>query len=214
MEKVDLLSKLRNLYTASRHVQEVTADRGTFLCLDGKGQPSGDAFQEALDLLWTVTYLTKANLRKAGRLDFKVPKAECRWLVRDPHKTLSSEWHWQLMLRVPDELSNADLKEARKTLLERNGRDASAVRRLSWREGRALQLMHVGSHDVIDEAYAKLRAKADQLGYRIKGPGHEIYINDPWRAAPNTLKTIVRLPIAWPRPAYAGGPSYQASRGV
>jgi hypothetical protein len=60
---------------------------------------------------------------------------------------------------------------------------------------------------VIDDAYDRLRAEANKLGYRTKDPGHEIYLNNPGRAAPGMLKTIVRLPIAWRRPAYAGGPA-------
>jgi hypothetical protein len=36
---------------------------------------------------------------------------------------------------------------------------------------------------------------AEENGLACKGPGHEIYISDPRRTAPEKLKTIVRMPV-------------------
>ena len=79
------------------------------------------------------------------------------------------------------------------------------MERVAWREGRALQVMHVGPYDQVGPTYAMLGEHAAELGYRVKQGGHEIYISDPRRVAADKLKTIVRLPISHPRPSYARG---------
>lgn len=209
MEKVELTKSLRELYTATRKVKEVIAERGVFLCVDGKGDPGGEAFQQAVDPLYAVAYAIRNRLKKT-RLDFKISRLECRWMC-DPKETPRSEWTWRVMMRIPDAVTQNDLKEARRALLEKRGVKGKAVKRVSWREGRALQIIYVGPYHQVKQAYTKLHAQADVLGYRVKGPGHEIYLNKPRKVAASKLKTIVRLPIAWPRPDYARGPTQQQS---
>lgn len=205
MKKVDLGRELKGLYTATSKVGEVTADRGEFLCVDGKGAPGGAEFQRAIEVLYSVAYTVKFSLKKAGLLDFTVPKLEWLWLVGDPKAIPMSQWEWRAMIRIPSEVTRAHINEAGKLVGEKKGLDVSGVRRISWREGRALQVMHTGPYDGVEEAYEKLHARADELGYRVKGRTHEIYLNDPNRVAHQKLKTIVRLPISHPRPAYARG---------
>jgi hypothetical protein len=204
MKKVDLMKDLKELYTASDKIEEVTAERGVFLCVDGQGDPDGDTFKSAVESLRKLTYAVRTQVKKAGKIDFKMSRPECRWMS-DPGESSRSEWSWCVMVRVPDEVTQADLKEAREAVHGKEGLDAAAVRRVSWREGRALQVMHVGPYDQVGDVYAKLGAEAERLGYRVRGPGHEIYVNDPSRVEKEKLKTIVRLPIAWPRPDYARG---------
>ena len=205
MKSIDFRKSLRELYNATSKVKEVIAERGAFLCVEGKGKPGGGAYVNAIGVLFAAAYTIKFTLKKVGVLDFKVPPPECVWLIDDPKKTPMSEWQWQLMIRIPDEVTSAHLKDARKALKERKGLDASIVRRRSWRPGRALQVMHVGPYDKVEEAYAKLQARADELGIKPKRGCHEVYLSDPRRVAPEKLKTIVRMPIALPRPPYARG---------
>ncbi|KPK67152.1 hypothetical protein AMJ71_07725 [candidate division TA06 bacterium SM1_40] len=206
MEKADLTKSLKDLYRAGHEIEEVIAERGVFFCVDGRGDPGGDVFQRAVEQLKQVAYTVRARLKKAGRLQFRISKLECRWMC-DPGETPREKWLWRVLVRVPEEVTQNDLREARTILRDKKGLDVSAVKRVSWREGRALQVMHVGPYGQVSKVYADLRAEAETLGYRVKGPGHEIYINDPRRVEPVKLKTIVRLPIAWPRPDYARGGS-------
>ena len=205
METVDFTKEFKELYSATRKIQEVTAERGLFLTVDGRSAPGSEEFQHAISQLYSVAYTLKYSLKAAGVVDFKVPRLECLWLVEDPRNTPVSEWEWRVQLRVPPEVTRTHLKETVRTIREKKDLDASAVKLTSWREGRALQMMHVGPYDQVEKSYTQLGTRAEELGYRIKGPGHEIYVNDPNRVAPEKLKTIVRLPIAHPRPDYARG---------
>jgi hypothetical protein len=55
--------------------------------------------------------------------------------------------------------------------------------------------MHVGPYDQVGATYRKLGEWAEENGLQPTNPGHEIYISDPRRTAPEKLKTIVRMPV-------------------
>jgi hypothetical protein len=88
----------------------------------------------------------------------------------------------------------AQLKGAKQALRDK-GQDADAVQRVAWKEGRALQTMHVGPYDQVHVTYARLGQRAEELGLDPVGPGHEIYVSDPRRVPPERCKTIVRLGV-------------------
>lgn len=202
MNTVDYSRMLRELYTAGRQIAEVDVPRGVFLTIDGQGAPGGAGYVAAIDQLFSVAYTLKYALKAEGLPDFKIGMLECLWfnedVPRDPGK-----WRWRAMLRIPVAATPAQVAAARKSVLARKGLDARAVRRTSWREGKSLQVLHVGPYDDVGPTYQALQAQAAERHYRVRGPAHEIYLNDPRRVGPERTRTIVRLPIAHPRPAHA-----------
>jgi len=202
MEKVDVTEGVRELYTSCSQTAEVVAERAVFICIDCEGEPTDEAVSQTSQLLYAVVYKIRAQLKAIRQMDFKLAKLEFRWMS-DPHSTPVEEWRWRLLLRVPDEVTQAELRSARKVLLAERNLYASGVKRVCWREGRALQVMHTGPRGKTDKTCAMLRERAVELGYRLKGTAHEVYISNPVKTAPERMKTLVRLPIAWPRPDYA-----------
>ncbi len=204
MEKIDLAEGLKAFYTAGRYIEEVVMERGVFLCVDGRGDPRTEASTQTIEQLYTLVKTIGRLLKVAGRVGFKSSRLEFRWMS-DPLKQPKAEWAWRFMLRVPDEVTQLDLKEARKALRATQGASKWKVKRVCWREGRALQIMHTGPDEAAADVYDKLEEKAGELGYRVRGPGHEIFINNRQKTDPGKRKKIIRLPISWPRPDYAHG---------
>jgi len=194
METIDLKKLYRDLYRAKEVPEEVIASEGTFLAADGRGEPGGDSYQRTIEALYGVAYTMKFSLKGAGVLDFKVPHLECLW-YSDPNDTPLSEWEWRLLIRVPDRVSAAHLTDAQQRLHEKKGTDASVVRRLTWEEGRAIQVLHIGPYDRVTTSYGKVWEYAREHGLEVEGIGHEVYLSDPRRTAPEKLKTIVRMPV-------------------
>jgi hypothetical protein len=205
METIDFGKQYRELYHAGRKVQEVHAERGAFLRVTGRGEPGGEAFQRAIEALFSVAYTLKFQLKGAGVLDFKVPKLECLWDTDDVEGTPPEDWEWRLQIRIPDVVTGAQVGAARKAVKAKGAVDPALVRRTSWKEGLALQVMHVGPYDQVGASCEQLAVTVQELGYRQRGPVHEVYISDPRRTAPERLRTVVRMPISHPRPAYARG---------
>jgi len=194
MPPIDFAKSLKDLYRATRNVQEVVADRGVFLAVEGQGPPGGEAFQAAIQALFPVVYTIKFTLKRAGTVDFKVGALECLYLSC-PDETPMHQWRWRLLLRIPEQVTSAALAQTKRALREKKGLDATAVTRLRWKEGRAIQVLHVGPYDAVSQTYAALHAYAAEHGLAACGPAHEIYLSDPRRTAPEKLKTIVRLPV-------------------
>jgi hypothetical protein len=195
MPTVDFAKTHKDLYTAGKTIQEVRADSATFLAVDGQGAPGGEGFQKAIEGLYSVAYTIKFTRKQQGTLDFKVNKLECVYLS-EPEKTPMDQWQWRMLVRVPDEVTAKDVTEARKAIRQRKGTELPPTKRIRWKEGRCLQVMHVGPYDQVGATYRRLDEHAAEHGLTIKGPAHEIYISDPRRTAPERLKTIVRMAVA------------------
>jgi hypothetical protein len=195
MKTIDFAKTHKELYTATRKIKEVSADAAVYLAVESQGEPGGRAFQDAIMALYSAVYTLKFSLKHAGRMDFKVAKLECLYFS-DPAETPRDQWRWQLLVRVPEELTAADLTAAKKAIREKGKGDAAAVKRLRLKGGRALQVLHVGPYCRLCESYGPLMAHAAEQGLTLSGPAHEVYLSDPRRVAPEKLKTIIRLPVA------------------
>jgi hypothetical protein len=196
LQRVDFSKSHKDLYSATSKVKEVLADKATFLSVEGKGEPGGAAFQSAIGQLYSLAYTTKFMLKYSGKIDFAVGKLECLWQTDKLDAIPREEWPWQMIIRIPDGVTESDLKKARREIQEKRHLDTSAVRRWTWREGRCLQVLHVGPYDEVGGTFRQLDECAGSMGLQTKCPGHEIYLSDPGRVAPAKLKTIIRLPVA------------------
>ncbi len=65
----------------------------------------------------------------------------------------------------------------------------------SWREGQAVQMMHLGPYSEEPATIARMVQFAAENGYRIVGKHHEIYLSDPRRTKPEKLKTLLRYQV-------------------
>jgi hypothetical protein len=192
--KIDYRKSHPDLYRARRQVSELRPPSGTFLAVDGTGEPGGAAFQDAIRQLFTLGYSLKFAMKKAGASDFTIPSLECVWPENVCGKP-KAEWQWRLMLRVPQCVKVRPLERVRKMLREEKGVAVPDVKRVTWAEGRALQVLHVGAYDAVGAAYQALEAEAAARKLRCVGPAHEVYISDPRRVPADRLKTIVRMAV-------------------
>ena len=144
---------------------------GVFLAVAGQGAPGGEAFQEAVSNLFSVAYTVKFSCKHAGDCDFKVSKLECVYLS-DPATTPRDQWQWRVLIRIPDDVSAKHLSEAKRAVKEKKGFNVSNVKRLRWKEGPALQTLHVGPlrPDRCDLQPARGLCRSQRLDRRLPGP--------------------------------------------
>ena len=201
MAHLDFKKTLKDLYGATLKVRQVEAGPGAFLAVDGGGGPGGEAYHKAIQELYSIVYTLKFALKKGGVSDFVVPPLESLWHDSPQKVPDMSKWRWRALIRVPDTVMQNQVEEAKKSVLDKRGLDASDVKLIQWSEGDCLQVMHVGPYDQVGAVYAQLRDAARDLGVTLSGPGHEVYLSDPRRTTPEKLKTIVRMPIGKQRPS-------------
>lgn len=189
------------LYRATTKPQLVQVPALRFLCLDGHGDPNtSQAYAAAVQALYSVSYAAKFAVKKAGGPEFKVSPLEGLWWAADMSTFLTgdkSEWDWTMMIRQPDAVTGdlvarlADEVAANKSMPV-----AKELRLISFEEGAAAQVLHVGPYDTEGPTIAHLHEFIQAHGFTLDGRHHEIYLGDPRRSAPERLRTIIRQPYA------------------
>ena len=64
------------------------------------------------------------------------------------------------------------------------------------REGKSVQVLHVGAYGDEPKTIAKMDAFAKKHKLRFRGAHHEIYLSDPRRVPASRLRTILRHAVA------------------
>ncbi len=200
MSKIDFKKTLAKLYTApTNRFVLVEVPTLTFVKVDGAGDPNtASAYKQAIEWLYPVSYALKFAAKGFGN-DYVVPPLEGLWWADDPADFVTrhkDRWRWTLMIMAPDFI-DAPLFDAAVAKTGKKLGDAPLSLRLEpLSEGRALQIMHVGSYD--DEGPMLARLHDDVMpaeGLTFAGPHHEIYLGDPRKTEPARLRTILRQPV-------------------
>jgi hypothetical protein len=208
MEKIELRKQLKHLYAPpARKVEVVDVPELQFAMIDGAIEAGSEpglspAFAEALQALYGISYTLKfmAKLRADNPIDYPVMALEALWWVEDGHFDINvkDNWFWTAMILQPDFITPEMFADGLAQVGKKRG-DSPALAKLRlerWREGLAVQTMHIGPYSDEPATVAKMNEFAAANGYRMAGKHHEIYLGDPRKAAPEKLKTVLRHPVA------------------
>jgi len=201
--KIDMKQQFKELYRPSaKKVAELDVPEMNFLMIDGSKYPQEGSpeFQQAIGALYGMAYTLKFMLKAEGaKTDFTVMPLEGLWWMQGKggfDEEDKENWRWTLMIALPPHITAEDFKKAKAILKDK--KDPPALGKLKMKkfaEGRAVQIMHIGSWSEEGPTIEKLHAYARENGLKIKGKHHEIYMSDPRRTAPEKLKTVVRQPV-------------------
>lgn len=115
MDKLDLAKAYKSYYTAPTKPQLVEFEPIGYITIQGQGDPDGIAFSDATEALYTLSYCIKGIYKKEEK-DFTVAKLEGLWWVDGDRKALDvprEEWHWKLLIRMPDYVRAESVEDAR-----------------------------------------------------------------------------------------------------
>lgn len=172
-----------------------------FLMVDGEGDPNRvPEFQEAVEALYGVSYTLKFMLKRSElAADYVVMPLEGLWWTEDMCEFSMDNkdmWKWTLMIIQPGLVTVDQVAEAMRQLAEKKSPPALGKLRFErFEEGRAAQILHMGSYDQEPATIEKLHDFITQEGSTPTGKHHEIYLSDPRRTRPERLKTILRQPF-------------------
>lgn len=196
--KLDLFRRHRGEYVAPKSPKLVRVASARYLSVDGRGDPEGGpGFGAAMAAVYAVAYAIK-KAKKATRRDFVVTKLEGLWwggrrgklLIDSPRST----WRWKVMIRVPSYVSRLDLARARRELLQRR-KSAGTVKLEVLREGRVVQMLHIGPYNREHESLGRMKGFTHDHRLRLTGRHHEIYLSDPRRVRAARLRTLLRRSV-------------------
>lgn len=206
MEKVDLTKIYKSYYTAKPRPEIVHVEPAQYLSITGKGDPSGEAFAEKIQALYTTAYTLKF-LFKAQDKDYAVPKLEGLWwfdkeryagltIFETPTKVPRSEWEYRLLLRLPDFVRAKDVESAKETVVTKKGIALSGQTEFyRMEEGKCVQLLHTGPFATEPESLLLINDFMKEQNLSGNGLHHEIYLSDFRKTPDDRLKTILREPV-------------------
>lgn len=177
----------------------------TYLAVDGHGDPnSAPEFSAAVEALYPLAYKLKFMSKTRLSHDYVVMPLEGLWTAADMASFTTvrdkTAWSWTLLMMVPDWITQAMFEDAREIVMSTAtaaaASAAGSVRLQTLQEKTCVQTLHIGSYD--DEAPLLQRLHDEvipELGYRMRGLHHEIYLSDARRVEPARRRTLLRQPV-------------------
>lgn len=199
--KLDLRKTLKTLYSASSDPVIVEPPKMNYLMIDGTGDPNTSPdYAAAIEALYGVSYTIKFTVKHSRTpLDYAVMPLEGLWWADDMQafaKALHAKWHWTAMILQPGFVTSSQVEAALASVRLKHPSPALDLLRFEpFAEGRAAQLLHIGSYSAEEHNIARLHAFIGAQGGQLSGKHHEIYLSDARRTAPERLKTIIRQPF-------------------
>lgn len=198
MNKLDLVKQNPKYYKASPQPQVLELKPFNYLSIGGISAPEAEQFMHSVGVIYAVAYTVKKYCKEMGK-DFGVPKMEGQWWVESGipfEETPRDQWHWNIMLMMPEYVDTLLRDKAVKEVIKRKGIIlANEVKLAPIDEGKSVQVLHLGPYEDEGPTIEKILSYIDNHGLDMNGYHHEIYLSDPRRTPKERLKTIIRYPV-------------------
>lgn len=198
MTKLNLVKSYPEYYSAALTPNLVELEPCNYLSIQGNSSPENLVFTSAIEDIYAMAYQIKFMF-KAEEMDFVVPKMEAFWWVEGElpfEEAPKEEWHWNILIRMPDFVGESEVKIASEVLIEKAKLRADhKIELISLHEGKSVQVLHIGSYDEEQESISKIEKFMENEGLQFNGRHHEIYLSDPRKVATEKLRTIIRYAV-------------------
>ncbi len=207
--KYEWRKKDKDLYLPKEVPVEIEIPPMQYLTITGEGNPNGEAFSECVQSLYAMSYgirmMPKSGVTPSGYFEYTVFPLEGIWNLSDEGIMRQQEGAdltelkdfltYKVMIRQPDFVDSDLVETVRKAVAgKKKSLPIDRVVFETVEEGRAVQMMHIGSYDSEPESFARMEAFASEQGMLRKGKSHkEIYLTDPNKVAPEKQKTVLRF---------------------
>ncbi len=192
----DFKKEYREFYLPKNKPEIVTVPPASYIAVRGQGDPNeeGGAYQAAIGVLYAVAYTLKmsykSDYRIEGFYEYVVPPLEGFWRqegVKGVDYANKAAFQWISVIRLPEFVTEKDLRWAVETATRKKKLDCSAAEFLTIDEGLCVQILHQGPYD--DEP-----ATVALLDRFLQENGCENDLSDT-RWQPEKWKTVIRHPI-------------------
>jgi hypothetical protein len=101
------------------------------------------------------------------------------------------------MMMQPSFITISDFNKAKKNAKKKKDNPfIDKVRFESFTEGKSAQIMHIGPYSAEGPNIQGIHHKITEIGGKLSGKHHEIYLSDPRRVTPDKMKTVLRQPYS------------------
>lgn len=204
----DYKKEYKEFYMPKTKPEIVTVPKMNFLAVRGSGDPNveGGEYKAAIGLLYGIAFTIKISKKGThqieGYFDYVVPPLEGFWWQDGTvgiDYSRKADFKWISVIRLPDFVTEEDVKWALSEATVKKKQDFSKVEFLTIEEGICVQCMHIGSYDDEPETVEAMHQFMEEQGYVLditdQRLHHEIYLSDARKVAEEKRKTVIRHPI-------------------
>jgi len=195
----------KNLYLPKDKPEMIRVPAMKFLMLDGRGDPNGEEFSEAVGVLYSASYalkmMPKSGKTPEGYYDYTVFPLEGIWdldVSVGAGKVLDkSRLIYTIMIRQPEFATEELVLEAIENVRKKkNNPLLEKLRFGELEDGDCVQMMHIGSYDSEPGSFRRMEEFCEEKGLeRTEMKHREIYISDVRKSSPDKLKTVLRVKV-------------------
>ncbi|SFF31498.1 hypothetical protein SAMN05216378_5919 [Paenibacillus catalpae] len=195
----------KQLYLPKNVPSVIDVPAVNYFMLSGKGNPNQADFEEAIGVLYSLSYTVKMMPKKGitpeGYFDYSVFPLEGIWDLEEEARHAAvldkDKLIYTIMIRQPDFVTEALALEVIETVSKKKPHPLlGKVTFGQLEEGLCVQMMHHGPYDDEPESFAKMEQYCDEHHLkRISKLHKEIYISDARKTKPEKLKTVLRFKV-------------------
>ena len=179
-----------------------------FFSIRGRGNPNDEFFADYIQVLYSLSYAVKmsprAGIAPSSYFEYTVYPLEGIWDLSEDAKASSSQMLdkndlvFNLMIRQPDfvtpEFANEIIKV---TSRKKPGKLLENVIFETIRDGKCIQMLHIGPYDNEPESFRRMEEYAQKRGlFRPVHFHREIYLSDVRKVKPDKLRTVLRFKVS------------------
>ena len=201
MKEAEMQARLKELYLPpSKEFVLVDVPEMRYIMIDGHGAADRTDLDHAVKWLFGTIFPLKRVARERMGKRFVEPPLEGLWWADDMNDFIRGKrenLNWRMMIVFePDWFTKKMFNDALAEAKTRLGKPPASLRLESYREGRSVQIMHIGppaeEASVIASMHREFLPKHNLCP---NGHFHEIYLTDPNRVAPEKMKSVLRQPV-------------------
>jgi len=207
--KYEWRKKEKSLYLPKAKPTMIDVPTMQYLTMEGEGNPNSEGFSTCVQSLYSMSYgikmLPKSGITPEDYFDYTVFPLEGVWNLTEEgiekyHSGLSivelkAYFKYKVMIRQPEFVDENLVELVReKVAQKKKALPIISVKFETINEGKAIQMLHIGSYDDEPATFAEMEVYAESQGLKRKDKSHkEIYLSDPSKVVPEKLKTTVRF---------------------
>ena len=194
----------KNIYGVKQIPKIADIPAQNFIMIKGSGNPNIEDFSNRVSVLYSLAYSIKMLFKKTIKdedsekiTDFTVYPLEGIWEEWEGEKADKSKLRYTIMIKQPDFITRDIFEKALEEVKKKkpnNLYDEIVFEVL--KEGRVIQVLHIGSYDDEPESFEKIEKLASKMGLSRIGNSHkEIYLSNKNRTAKDKQKTVLRYSV-------------------
>ncbi len=205
----DYKKEYKEFYLPKMQPSIVKLPKINYIAIRGEGDPNAEngSYKKSIGLLYAIAFTIKMSYKGdrqiEGFFQYVVPPLEGLWWQDNMTDSIDysrkDALHFISIIRLPDFVTKADFDWAIQEATVKKNADFSQIEFFSYDEGLCVQCIHIGSYDNEPATVQLMHEYMTANGYTLDlgNPRyhHEIYLSDPRRCKPESLKTVIRHPI-------------------